>query len=308
MVKSKCSVVTCEKIASSLGLCSTHYGRLLHFGNPLGREMVCVECGVVFLREGGRSVTCSQSCSDKHKKRAKRKFDDSTPSLKGERICESCKNVFVGRTNQVTCSPECRNQRLVEYEELRKKKRARPKTAIECRWCDKSFVPMTSAKTCSDDCRARYSRALKTARGKGLITKSCEICGNTFKTGGTSNRTNTCSPDCRAKRAEERAGLRRPRNNESRRGEKNRRTNLLSRFGMTEADYDRMFNEQDGKCAICGTSTPGTSGVFAIDHDHKTGAVRGLLCRSCNVGIGNLGDDSERLLRAADYLNRHSIE
>ena len=75
---------------------------------------------------------------------------------------------------------------------------------------------------------------------------------------------------------------------------------------MTEADYDRMFNEQDGKCAICATSTPGTTGVFAIDHDHKTGVVRGLLCRSCNVGIGNLGDDSERLLRAVEYLDQHS--
>jgi hypothetical protein len=69
-----------------------------------------------------------------------------------------------------------------------------------------------------------------------------------------------------------------------------------------------MLKDQGGCCAICGTDTPGTSGIFAVDHDHKTGKVRGLLCRSCNVGIGNLGDDPKRLKEAIRYLTRQFPE
>ena len=94
-----------------------------------------------------------------------------------------------------------------------------------------------------------------------------------------------------------------PENNERRRGPKNRSSNLRRRFGMTDQDYKKMLDSQDGACAICGTKEPGTTGAFAIDHDHKTGKVRGLLCRSCNVGIGNLRDQPELLLAAARYLN-----
>lgn len=67
-----------------------------------------------------------------------------------------------------------------------------------------------------------------------------------------------------------------------------------------------MLAAQDGKCAVCGTGKPGDrSESWSIDHDHVTGAVRGLLCTSCNLGIGQLGDDPDRIRAALNYVERH---
>lgn len=75
----------------------------------------------------------------------------------------------------------------------------------------------------------------------------------------------------------------------------------LRKLGLEPEDYDRMFEEQDGKCAIC--RKPEVSGKrLAVDHDHETNRVRGLLCRNCNVALGLLKDDVERLQNAVCYL------
>ncbi len=58
-------------------------------------------------------------------------------------------------------------------------------------------------------------------------------------------------------------------------------------YGITIEDYDRMLLAQDGKCHFCGSTSGGRGGrCFAVDHDHVTGKVRGLLCASCNVQLG----------------------
>jgi len=65
-----------------------------------------------------------------------------------------------------------------------------------------------------------------------------------------------------------------------------------------------MLDEQGGCCKICGTDKPtGKWKVFAIDHCHITGIVRGLLCNECNRGIGLLRDSADLLRKAADYLD-----
>ena len=87
------------------------------------------------------------------------------------------------------------------------------------------------------------------------------------------------------------------------------RTNL-KKYGMTPEDYFEMLRAQGGKCAICGTEECGTGARFSVDHDHsccekpKTcgRCNRGLLCRTCNVGIGNLQDSIEILKNAITYL------
>jgi hypothetical protein len=74
-------------------------------------------------------------------------------------------------------------------------------------------------------------------------------------------------------------------------------------FGITIADYDRMFAQQGGRCAICRRAdAAGKNGRFHVDHDHKTGQVRALLCERCNRGLGHYDDDPERLEAAARYL------
>ncbi len=69
-------------------------------------------------------------------------------------------------------------------------------------------------------------------------------------------------------------------------------------YGLSEADHDAIRIHQKGLCAICLTETR----ALCVDHDHKTGKVRGLLCRSCNTGLGGFKDDLPALERAQKYL------
>lgn len=79
---------------------------------------------------------------------------------------------------------------------------------------------------------------------------------------------------------------------------------LKSRYGITISDYDRMEQEQNGLCLIC--HRPETQRKrLAVDHCHKTGKVRGLLCTTCNSAIGHLLDDPDVIDRAAAYVRRH---
>lgn len=81
------------------------------------------------------------------------------------------------------------------------------------------------------------------------------------------------------------------------------RGRILMKYNMPDGGYDGMLTAQGGKCAICGSSEARSrSDKFHIDHCHKTGVVRGLLCGPCNTGIGKLNDDPELLKIAIKYL------
>lgn len=85
-----------------------------------------------------------------------------------------------------------------------------------------------------------------------------------------------------------------------------RKSQLKLSYGLTIDEYDTMLLEQNSSCAICETTTPtGKWKVFAVDHDHTTGDVRGLLCNECNRGIGLLKDNASLLRKAADYLDSY---
>lgn len=60
---------------------------------------------------------------------------------------------------------------------------------------------------------------------------------------------------------------------------------LQRKFGLSLADYNKMLADQGGVCKLCGGVTPGGMRL-AVDHDHNTGKVRGLLCQRCNVHLG----------------------
>lgn len=81
------------------------------------------------------------------------------------------------------------------------------------------------------------------------------------------------------------------------------RNATLRQFGITQEDYDKILQEQDGKCAICGVERNGSKENFCVDHDHETGKVRGLLCTKCNLGIGKMKDSPDLLRKAAKYLD-----
>ena len=77
---------------------------------------------------------------------------------------------------------------------------------------------------------------------------------------------------------------------------------LKQEYGMTVADVERMLEDQSGKCLICEDGIDMTT--RHVDHCHDAGFVRGLLCGECNMGLGKFKDSTERLRKAADYLQR----
>lgn len=101
------------------------------------------------------------------------------------------------------------------------------------------------------------------------------------------------------------------RNNPQRANDNRRRWQLKKEYGLTVDQYNAMREAQGGACAICGEDEPsehgrtGTKFRLSVDHDHKTGAVRSLLCQKCNRAIGLFGDNPELVQKAVEYLLRH---
>lgn len=131
------------------------------------------------------------------------------------------------------------------------------------------------------------------------ISSACAVCGATFLIPRTDSkkRKKLCgATECRKEYARRYA----------------REKLMTGVYGITEDDYQRMLREQEGKCAICGTTDPrlalptrSKSDRFCVDHDHATGRVRGLLCSPCNTGLGHFGDNTETMAAAVRYLLRN---
>lgn len=81
-----------------------------------------------------------------------------------------------------------------------------------------------------------------------------------------------------------------------------RRSDLKKKFGITVNEYDTMLKRQGGVCAICRKKCK-SSRVLAVDHNHATGAIRGLLCGNCNRGLGCYQDDKDLMRAAIAYLD-----
>jgi Recombination endonuclease VII len=77
----------------------------------------------------------------------------------------------------------------------------------------------------------------------------------------------------------------------------------LGRKGWVEADYERLLKKQHGHCALCHRTTGSSGKRLHMDHDHKTGRLRGLLCHPHNIAIGMLGD-LPGLRKAIRYLGK----
>lgn len=81
-----------------------------------------------------------------------------------------------------------------------------------------------------------------------------------------------------------------------------RRWYLKDVYGITLEEYLDIHAKQSGRCAICRDVVE----LLCVDHDHRTGLIRGLLCRACNLGLGHFCDDPVKLRTAADYLDQNS--
>lgn len=117
---------------------------------------------------------------------------------------------------------------------------------------------------------------------------------------GKSYRCKSCDAIARAKWAKENP-------EKSRISDRSRRLKYV--YGITLEQYYELYEKQGGCCAICGAEENNTRGArrdwnFAVDHCHDSEEIRGLLCNSCNRGLGLLGDTPEGLRKALAYLEK----
>lgn len=82
---------------------------------------------------------------------------------------------------------------------------------------------------------------------------------------------------------------------------------LMVNYGITLDQYERQFLLQNGACAICKRPQIDLGKPLAVDHCHKTGEVRGLLCTGCNMALGGFVDDIDNLNTAINYLNKGGV-
>ena len=78
-------------------------------------------------------------------------------------------------------------------------------------------------------------------------------------------------------------------------------------YGITIDQYEEMLKKQEGRCAICGSEKAGGPGRMMVDHHHKSGNVRGLLCCNCNFVIGHCLENKAILEKAIAYLEEKSL-
>lgn len=92
----------------------------------------------------------------------------------------------------------------------------------------------------------------------------------------------------------------------AKRSHNGRKHSLKMNFGITIEQYDNMLSAQNNGCYICGKTPEQNKKRLAVDHNHKTGKIRALLCESCNIGIGLLNENPKILRDAAIYLEKHN--
>lgn len=95
-----------------------------------------------------------------------------------------------------------------------------------------------------------------------------------------------------------------------------RERNWRHKYNLEREDFEKMWEGQDGKCAICSVvltnieidnDPKNKSNTACVDHCHVTGQVRALLCARCNKGIGLFDDEAEKVRLAYEYLSSHKI-
>jgi hypothetical protein len=129
--------------------------------------------------------------------------------------------------------------------------------------------------------------------------KTCRVCNN--ERSPDQFYKNEHSSRCKACEQSRKRYERRVRSH----GEIDRRRWLKRNYGITPEQFASMEAGQGGKCAICGAGGFVKKGKLCVDHNHDTMKIRGLLCHSCNMGIGHFKDDISLLENAIKYLKNH---
>jgi hypothetical protein len=185
----------------------------------------------------------------------------------------------------------------------------------ECPRCSKMFFPKnTRTVYChSDECKKilnrqeyeKHSPAYR--RPNSLPIKNCVVCDREFRPRKISNAGVCGNPECRYQRK-----LQKNKKHKQKQGKFVGNYNDKSRvksYGLTLESFAQMRKYQNYCCKICGlhesknqVDKNGKTKQFSIDHDHKTGQIRGLLCNNCNLALGGFKDSISSLKKAIMYL------
>ncbi len=137
--------------------------------------------------------------------------------------------------------------------------------------------------------------------------RTCRVCGQEqpiteyYKTG----RKNDKNPDERHHECKT-CTKARLKDSPSQAPERKRELHLQRTYGISPEEYNQMLLKQEGKCSACpATEAGGKHNVFVVDHCHRTGKVRGLLCKDCNIVLGIMQDDPSRFANLITYLAKH---
>lgn len=174
----------------------------------------------------------------------------------------------------------------------------RPKEPVVCSYgCGKSFSlrGMLRHKKFCDENPDRIPKRSWDRKPSPTITVACDECGEPY-----TKRSNGIKCEDGKQRCD-------PCKKETYRGKYRdaaREWRLKNYYGLTTEIYNRLLDLQGGVCAICKIA-PKEGEHLPVDHDHDTGAVRGLLCHPCNRAVGVFQDDLATLRSAATYLLRH---
>jgi hypothetical protein len=275
-------------------LCSACATRLLRHGStapverPKKGEHLCSKCGRDPVHAKGLCKTCYGRARWHKRRKGVCASCGEDGGLVSKGLCTKCYKAYIEKKNAAVCigceelkpiksKGMCHKcyQRYLRHDDPthgRVKKGDEP-----CIYC--GARPIHAKRLCAK-CYLRYLKNGSPERARTVNIAECKKCGETKHI-----RVRGLCKTCYA------ASLR------------------LVKRGLPEDAYETMFDAQKGVCAICGNPEQVKNGKrrggykkMAIDHDHKTGRVRGLLCQMCNQGLGCFKDSPDLLTKAIKYL------
>jgi hypothetical protein len=208
------------------------------------------------------------------------------------KTCATCGAALTGRQTKF-CTPEHRNLAYKQKLALEKPEHAQ----LHCTHCNGQ---LTGRQTmwCSLACKRDHETQLAVVDGIETYVRKCIKCGlmkplavDFYKT-----PTGTYRRQCRACVM---AGND-VRNAKPDATDRSRSYHLQSLYGISSQEYEALLAAQDGTCAVC--DKPPIKRRLALDHSHRTGAIRGLLCNHCNLRVIGKQTDAAVLQRAVEYL------
>lgn len=217
------------------------------------------------------------------------------------KICRVCGLEFERRGTFNLYCQACsilRNRETTRASRI-KKAAERPSKYRTCRVCGITYQVRSRSLCCGVECRRGWEQQRMKKWHEAHFTpqvRECRYCSKVFHPHGAKPY---CSSDCKRAAHNDRWRARPL----SEKLHLQRKTRLRNEYGLSLDEYSEMLLRQGGVCAICGKQQ-GDKGIdrLAVDHDHKTGNVRGLLCSACNQGLGHFRDESSLLIAAIQYL------